>query len=70
MDEILQARRDKRTAKRLLKSLIKRHVIPRRIVTHKLRSYGAEKRRISLHVYPDRLVVTVDLRAVYVAGLL
>ncbi|TRD17727.1 IS6 family transposase [Palleronia caenipelagi] len=47
LDEILQSRRDKRAAKRLLKSLIKRYGIPRRIVTDKLRSYGAAKREVA-----------------------
>lgn len=47
LDEILQPRRDKRAAKRLLKSLIKRYGIPRRIVTDKLRSYGAAKREVA-----------------------
>ncbi|WP_299969242.1 IS6 family transposase [uncultured Roseobacter sp.] len=46
LDEILQSRRDKRAAKQLLKSLIKRHGLPRRIVTDKLRSYGAAKRQL------------------------
>mgnify|MGYP001792803253 CR=1 FL=1 len=43
LDEVLQSKRDKRAAKQLLKSLIKRHGLPRRIVTDKLRSYGAAK---------------------------
>lgn len=45
--EILQARRDKRAARRLLKALIKRYGLPRRIVTDKLRSYGAAKREVA-----------------------
>lgn len=47
LDEILQSRRDKWAAKRLLKKLIRRHGLPRRIVTDKLRSYGAAKREIA-----------------------
>lgn len=47
LDEILQNKRDKRAAKQLLKKLIKRHGLPRRIVTDKLRSYGAAKRELA-----------------------
>ena len=47
LDEVLQPKRDKRAARRLLKSLIKRHGLPRRIVTDKLRSYGAAKREVA-----------------------
>ncbi|WP_298855697.1 IS6 family transposase [uncultured Ruegeria sp.] len=48
LDEILQPKRDKRAAKRLLRSLIKRFgFIPKRIITDKLRSYGAAKREIA-----------------------
>jgi len=48
LEEILQSRRDKRAAKRLLVSLIKRHgFVPKRIVTDKLRSYGAAKREVA-----------------------
>ncbi|MEM1352732.1 MAG: IS6 family transposase [Pseudomonadota bacterium] len=47
LDEILQSRRDKRAAKRLLKVLIKRHGLPRRIVSDKLRSYSAAKREVA-----------------------
>ncbi|GAW37163.1 hypothetical protein RA2_04239 [Roseovarius sp. A-2] len=47
LDEILQARRDKRAAKRLLVRLMKRWgFVPRRIITDKLRSYGAAKREL------------------------
>lgn len=47
LDEILQPIRDKRAAKRLLRSLIKRlGFIPKRIITDKLRSYGAAKREV------------------------
>ena len=48
LDEILQTRRDKRAAKRLLVRLMKRWgFVPRRIVTDKLRSYGAAKRDVA-----------------------
>jgi putative transposase len=48
LDEILQRRRDKRAAKRLLVSLLKRQGwAPRRIVTDKLASYGAAKRELA-----------------------
>ena len=44
LEEILQKRRDKRAAKRLLVALMKRYgFVPKRIVTDKLRSYGAAK---------------------------
>ena len=45
LDEIVQS---KRAAKRLLVKLIKRHgLIPKRIITDKLRSYGAAKREVA-----------------------
>jgi putative transposase len=48
---LLQSKRDKQAAKRLLISLIKRHgFVPKRIVTDKLRSYGAAKREVASHV--------------------
>lgn len=47
LDEILQSRRNKRAAKRLLRKLIKRHGLPKRIVTDKLRSYAAAKREVA-----------------------
>ena len=48
LDEILQRRRDKRAAKRLLIKLLKRQGwVPRRIVTDKLASYGAAKREVA-----------------------
>lgn len=44
LEEILQSRRDKRAAKRLLVKLMKRWgFVPKRIITDKLRSYGAAK---------------------------
>ena len=48
LDEILQPRRDERAAKRLLVRLMKRWgFVPRRIITDKLRSYGAAKRDVA-----------------------
>ena len=47
LEEILQSKRHKRAAKRLLKALIKRFSLPKRIVTDKLRSYGAARREIA-----------------------
>ena len=48
LDEILQRRRDKRAAKKLLVKLLKRQGwAPRRIVTDKLASYGAAKREVA-----------------------
>ena len=48
LDEILQPKRGKRAAKRLLRRLIKRlGFIPKRIITDKLRSYSAAKREIA-----------------------
>ncbi len=43
----MQAKRGKRAVKRLLRSLIKRFGLPKRIVTDKLRSYGAARRKIA-----------------------
>lgn len=48
LEEILQSRRDKRAAKRLLIKLMKRWgFVPKRIITDKLRSYGAAKREVA-----------------------
>lgn len=47
LDEILQARRNTKAAKRLLRRLLKKQgLTPRRIVTDKLRSYGAAMQQI------------------------
>ena len=44
LEEILQKRRDKRAARRLLVALMKRYCfVPKRIITDKLRSYRAAK---------------------------
>ena len=48
LDEVLQRRRDKRAARRLLIRLLKRHGWrPRRIVTDRLASYAAAKREVA-----------------------
>ncbi|MGO8654332.1 IS6 family transposase, partial [Rhizobium ruizarguesonis] len=47
LDEIFQARRDTQAARRLLVRLLKKQgLTPRRIVTDKLRSYGAARRDV------------------------
>jgi len=48
LEEILQSKRDKRATKRLLIKLMKRWgFAPKRIITDKLRSYGAAKREVA-----------------------
>ena len=48
LDEILQCKRNTRAAKRLLRRLMKQHgMVPKRIITDKLRSYGSAKREIA-----------------------
>ena len=50
LDEIVQSRRDTKAARRLLLKLLRKQgLAPKRIVTDKLRSYGAAKR----HVMPS-----------------
>jgi putative transposase len=47
LDVLVQRRRDKKAAKRLLRKLLKRQCrAPRVMITDKLRSYGAAKREI------------------------
>lgn len=47
LDEIVQARRDTKAAKRLLVRLLKKQGLsPKRIITDKLRSYGAASRDV------------------------
>jgi putative transposase len=47
LDEIVQARRDTKAAKRLLTRLLRKQGCkPKRIITDKLRSYGAAKRTV------------------------
>jgi putative transposase len=51
LDEIVQTRRNTKAAKRLLIRLLKKQgLAPKRIVTDKLRSYGAAKRQVMLDV--------------------
>jgi len=51
LDEIVQTRRNTKAAKRLLVRLLKKQgCVPRRIVTDKLRSYGAAKRQVMANV--------------------
>lgn len=48
LEEILQPKRDKRSAKRLLVKLMKRWgFVPKRIITDKLRSYDVAKREVA-----------------------
>ena len=48
LEEILQKRRDKGAAKRVLVALMKRYgFAPKRIITDKLRSYGAAKAEVA-----------------------
>ncbi|MFW8583893.1 IS6 family transposase [Rhizobium beringeri] len=48
LEEILQKRRDKRAAKRVLVALMKRYgFAPKRIITDKLRAYGAAKAEVA-----------------------
>src|SRR3954447_26543133 len=47
LDILVQSRRDKRAAKRLLRKLLKRQCrVPRVLITDKLASYGAAKREV------------------------
>jgi putative transposase len=51
LDEIVQTRRNTKAARRLLIRLLKKQgVAPKRMVTDKLRSYGAAKRQVMPHV--------------------
>ncbi|QDH18104.1 IS6 family transposase [Swingsia samuiensis] len=51
LDEILQTRRNTKAAQRLLTRLLRKQgVRPRRIITDKLKSYGAAKRKLRLSV--------------------
>jgi putative transposase len=48
LDILVQSRRDKRAAKRLLRKLLKRQCrVPRVLITDKLASYGAAKKEIT-----------------------
>lgn len=49
LDVLVQSRRDKRAAKRLLRKLLKKQGrAPRVMITDKLRSYGAAKKDLQL----------------------
>lgn len=51
LDEIVQARRNTKAAKRLLKRLLKKQgIVPKRMITDKLRSYGAAHQQVMPHV--------------------
>jgi putative transposase len=50
LDVLVQSRRDKAAAKRLMRKLLKRHGRPRVIVTDKLRSYRAANNELGLNV--------------------
>lgn len=55
LDEILQARRDAKAAKRLFVRLLKTQgLTPKRIVTGKLRSYGVAKRDVMSNIAHTR----------------
>ncbi len=47
LDVLLQKHRDKVSAKRLFKHLLRSNPVPRKIVTDQLRSYPAEKAGIA-----------------------
>ena len=51
LDEIVQPRRNTKAARRLLIRLLKKQgMAPKRIITDKLRSYGAAKRQVMPHI--------------------
>lgn len=51
LDEIVQTRRNTKAAKRLLTRLLKKQGMPpKRMITDKLRSYGAAKRQVMPNV--------------------
>jgi transposase-like protein len=54
LDEIVQARRDTKAAKRSLTRLLRKQgCLPKRVITDKLRSYGAAKCRRSADSYDE-----------------
>ena len=54
LDILVQKRRDKRAAKRFFRKLLKGlRYVPRRIVTDKLRSYGAARKEVLPNVIHD-----------------
>lgn len=47
LDEIAQTRRNTKAARRLLSRLLKKQgIVPKRMITDKLRSYGAARRQV------------------------
>ncbi|MGF7007906.1 transposase-like protein [Aminobacter sp. BE322] len=51
LDEIVQRRRNAKAARRLLMRLLKKQgIAPKRMITDRLRSYGAAKRQVMPHV--------------------
>lgn len=58
LDEIVQVRRNTKTAKRLVVHLLKKQgLVPKRIIADKLRSYGAARRQ----VMPGLATIRLDL---------
>ncbi|RCW78838.1 transposase [Phyllobacterium bourgognense] len=50
LDEIVQSRRNTKAARRLLKRLLRKQgMAPKRMITDKLRSYGAARRQLMAH---------------------
>lgn len=50
LDEIAQTRRNTKAARRVLMRLLKQGLPPKRMITDKLRSYGAAKRQVMPNV--------------------
>lgn len=50
LDVLVQTRRDKKAAERLMRKLLKRHGCPRVMVTDKLRSYAAANKALGLGI--------------------
>lgn len=68
LEEALQKRRDKKAAKRLLVALMKRYgFAPKRIITDKLRSYGAAKADVApaLNIGHTRASITGPKTAIW-----
>jgi transposase-like protein len=54
LDVVVQSKRDKRAALKLLRKLLKKAFVPDRLVTDDLRSYGAAAREVGLSRRHDR----------------
>jgi putative transposase len=51
LDVLVQSRRDRKAAKRLMRKLLKKHAVaPRVMITDKLGSYGAARREMGLSI--------------------